>query len=310
MDHRSLKIDWARNSGYAIVEPKLGMIKFLEKLMCPIWCAYITGHVYGDGCFKGFRVTSAGFEGCQADEENALYVARTCILAFLRPRISDFKAFANPEVAFRMQCAVLGLENLWLELVPFTFHRWHRSDAECTERDDCALSHWTADRVGEWVACAASGGGATGGAASDVLHVDCIEICAPSAYDMYLSGICSELEATLCSKMHLKFYRRMKCASMTINCDILGWHPDVDQNVVCNAIRTVVDSRIPTPHSHAFDFHFCQPYVASGLSPEAAAAAAEEDRLEAKAEEAIRESRREKHRQRRTAARAAAAATT
>ena len=142
MAHRSLRIDWDRNSGYdyAIVEPRLGMIRDIKKLMCPLWCADITGRVYsGDGCgFKGFRVTSAGFEGCQADEEDALHVARTCILAFLRPRISDVKVSADPEVVFRVKCAVLGLENLWLELVPFLFQRWHRSDAKRAERTERA----------------------------------------------------------------------------------------------------------------------------------------------------------------------------
>jgi len=78
--------------------------------------------------------------------------------------------------------------------------------------------------------------------------------------------------------------------------------PDVNQDEVCDAIRAAVDGRIPAPHSHEFDFGFCEPYVAPELSPKAAAAAAEEDRLEADAEEAVREMRRARRRQRREAA--------
>ena len=253
-------------------------------------------------------MTSEGFEGCRDDEDKALNAARAFILEFLRPRVSDLRAgkdFEDFEVLFRRTCGALGLASLWLALIPFKFYRRHLDDAERAAEDaerTLGASHWTADTVGDWVACAAS-------AASDVLHsprVDLIIISAPEDYEDVLRGIGPELEATLCREMRLRIYERQR-ASMPIRCEIEGC-PDVDQDEVRAAIRAAVDGRIPAPHSHEFDFCFCGPWVAPELSPEAAAAAAEEDRLEADAEEAVRKMRRARRLRRRAAAADAAAA--
>lgn len=294
-----LVIRWSIHpEGYAIVGRDQGLAGYLTDRVCPEFCEdAVSGNlIYVDNSWDythGFDIFSHDYEGRRDDEDKALNVAHCLILDFLRQHVSDIRGGGGFEVLFRRACVALGLTKLWLALVPFRYHRIHLSaakraaeDAERAAEDaerTLGASHWTADTVGDWVVCAA------GAAHSPRVEVDLIVISAPENYEDALRGIGPELEATLCRGMRLRFYRRQR-ASMPIRCEIEGC-PDVDRDEVCDAIRAAVDGRIPAPHSHEFDFCFCEP-----------------DRLaETDAEEAVRAMRRARHRQRREAARAAAA---
>jgi hypothetical protein len=289
-----------------------GLVRDLTKRLCPAFCedgvvGNLVDAVSSWGYDHGFDIFSHDYEGRQEDEDKALKAASRLILEFLRQHVSDIRGGGGVEVSFRRVCVALGLTELWLALVPFRYHRIHLSAAEraehAAERAERAaedaegaeralgVSHWTAGTIGDWVACAT--------AAAHSPRVDLILISAPEGYKDVLRGIGPELEAAmLCRKMCLKFYERRQCASMPIRCEIEGC-PDVDQDEVRAAIRAAIDVKIPPPHSHGFDFRFCGPWVAPELSPEEAAAAAEEYRLEADAEEAVRKMRRARHQRRR-----------
>jgi hypothetical protein len=109
--------------------------------------------------------------------------------------------------------------------------------------------------------------------------VDRITIMAPSFLEKDLRGIADELERkALCHKAVLRF-RRAKVEDRTIHCGIEGGHPDADHRVsVFNAIRAMIDSRMPKPHSHNIEV--------------------EDLRCEAETTKLLREARRKRHKQR------------
>ena len=303
---RIVTVDWCeRDDGYTIVRPNQGLIGYLIPRLCPGLCDGVAGHMLSGGAYiEGFRLTSEGFEGGRDAEDKAFKVARICILEFLRPIVLDIGPSGGFEVLFRRTCVAIGLVDLWLRLVPFRFDRVHLSSAGRA----LGAPGWTANTIDQWVASAAgaasdAGAASAAGAASDVLHrpprVDRIEICASGDFDHELSGICRQLEeAALSVKTTLRFVVRSKNdrpKDRVIRCEIYGCRPDVDQDEVCNAIRSAVDDMVPTPHSHEFDFCFWGPEEPE-LGPEEAAAAKEK----------IREERRARHRVRRAAAAAAA----